>query len=55
MAICAGDEDSSVAGGFDAFYAHGGDRDGHVGVVEGEGAVCGGGVYAEEEEGGGGA
>jgi len=51
MAVCSSDEDSAVAGGFDAFYGHGGDGDGHVGVVEGEGAVCGGGVYAEEEEG----
>lgn len=52
MTVAAGDEDAAVFGGFDAFYAHCRDGDGHVGVVEGEGTVCGGGVDAEEEEGG---
>ena len=55
MAVCACDEDSSVTSGFDTFYAHGGNGDGHVGVVESEGAVGRGCVYAKEEEGGGGA
>lgn len=51
MTIGPGDEDPSVSSGFDTFYAHCGDRDGHIGVVEGEGAVGGSGVDAEEEEG----
>ena len=55
MAVRASDKDSSVTGGFDAFYAHSGDRDGHVSIVEGECAVCGRGVYTEEEKCGGGA
>ena len=52
MTVSPCDEDSSVFGGFDAFYTHCGDGDGHVGVVESEGAVCGGGVDTEEKEGG---
>lgn len=52
MTVAAGDEDAAIFSGFDAFYAHRGDGDGHVGIVESEGAVRGGSVYAEEEEGG---
>lgn len=51
MTVAAGYKNSSVAGCFDAFYAHCRDRDGHVGVIEGEGAVCGGCVDSEEKEG----
>jgi hypothetical protein len=53
VGVYSGDEYAAVSGCFDAFYAHGGDGDGHVGIVEGESAVCRGGVDAEEEEGGG--
>jgi hypothetical protein len=51
MAVSTGDKESSVFGCLNAFYAHCRDRDGHVGVVEGECTICGGRVDSEEEKG----